>query len=152
MRLQSTGRFKPMTLRTFADWSLDAGDVVQVSGSERDAVLQMPIFHSDLEWSGAATSELSCTGEEVRPLEKQADRDEQRFRKTTNKKLNSLDLSVSSLGKSVSTLEDNLTKTSLSVLVNLRVSDTGKIYMEARRITFYGSYGSKYDEGYITPP
>lgn len=152
-RLRGTSAFKPMTVATFADWSLDAGDVITVRDAESGEELLMPLFHNDMSWDGAARGDLSCTGEEKRPVEKQEDRDEQRFRKATNKKLSTMDSKVTSLGSSVSSLQSALgSETKLSVLVNLRVSDTGKLYMEARQLRFFGSYGSKYDEGYVTLP
>lgn len=152
-RLNGMSAFKPMTVATFADWSLDAGDVITVHDAESNEDLLMPLFHNDLSWDGAARGDLSCTGEEKRPVEKQGDRDEQRFRKSTNKKLNSLDSSVGSLGSSVSSLKKSLSTdelTSMTVIVDVR-RNANRWGFWARKIKVYGSYaGDEYEEEYIS--
>lgn len=142
-RLNGMSAFKPMTVATFADWSLDAGDVITVHDAESNEDLLMPLFHNDLSWDGAARGDLSCTGEEKRPVEKQGDRDEQRFRKATNKKLTSMDSKVTSLGSSVSTLKDNLgSKQSVTVVTYIGSEDGSVLTCDRKNITFYGTVSS----------
>lgn len=147
-RLGGTSAFRPMTVATFTDWSLDVGDTITVqepdNGSKARSIRTMPIFHSDMSWGGAATGTISSTGEEKRPVEKQADRDEQRFRKQTNKRLNSLDSKMSSLGSSVSSLEKALgSKQSVTVVTYVGSDDGTYLTINRRSITFYGSKGSE---------
>lgn len=153
-RLKGTCAFRPMTVATFADWSLDAGDVVTVREPEMErstqGALRMPIFDQSLSWGGAATGTISCTGEEKRPVEKQGDRDEQRFRKTTNKKISSLDSSVSSLNSGVSSLKSSVSNlqsalgSEISLRVITKISRDGTLLkLTERYIGFYGSIGSE---------
>lgn len=147
-RLGGMSAFSPMSVSTFADWSLDVGDTIRVreidNGKRASVMRTMPIFHQDISWNGAATGEISCTGEEKRPVEKQADRDEQRFRKTTNKKLASLDSNVSSLSSKVSSLSSSLGKEqSVGVVTYIGTSGAGIVSYKKRTLTFYGSVGSE---------
>lgn len=147
-RLGGMSVFRPMSVSTFADWSLDVGDTITVheaeNGARASTMRTMPIFHQDINWNGAAIGELSCTGEEKRPVEKQADRDEQRFRKQTNKRLNSLDSEMNSLGSSVSSLEQALgSKQSVTVVTYVGSDDGTYLTINRTGITFYGSKGSE---------
>lgn len=71
-KMQTTPQFRPMSADTFSDWSIEAGDIitVDVDGSEET----LPVFSSDMEWSGAARSTLSCTGNRERPTLSKAER------------------------------------------------------------------------------
>lgn len=143
-RLGGMRAFRPMNVSTFADWSLDAGDLITVREREDGPARTMPVFHQDISWNGAAKGELSCTGEEKRPVEKQADRDEQRFRKATNRKLNAMDSQMSSLGSSVSSLQSALgDKQSVTVVTYIGTPSSGVVSYKQRRISFFGTVGSE---------
>lgn len=64
-KMQATPEFRPMSADTFADWSIEAGDILTVEVDGKDEVL--PVFSSDLDWGGAAKSILSCSGSRERP-------------------------------------------------------------------------------------
>lgn len=64
-KMQATPEFRPMSADTFADWSIEAGDILTVAVDGKDEVL--PVFSSDLDWGGAAKSTLSCSGSRERP-------------------------------------------------------------------------------------
>ena len=71
-KMQTTPQFRPVSVDTFSDWSIEAGDIitVDVDGSEET----LPVFSSDMEWGGAARSTLSCTGNRERPTLSKAER------------------------------------------------------------------------------
>lgn len=68
-RLNAAPEYNPMTAETFADWSLEAGDIVTMKRGEDE--YEVPVHSSRLVWRGAPQMSLSATGTRERePLAK----------------------------------------------------------------------------------
>ena len=68
-RINGVNNYHPYTADTFADWSLEAGDIVAVSQDGK--VYQSPVHKTTLTWTGKQRIELESHGEKERaPLSK----------------------------------------------------------------------------------
>lgn len=63
-RLNSVPRYHPMSAKTFADWSMEAGDIVTVSRGGTS--YQSPVGTSTLKWSGKQQIQISTEGSRER--------------------------------------------------------------------------------------
>lgn len=63
-RIKEAGGYHPMTANTFADWALEAGDVVNVSRDGR--TYNVPVHTSKLKWNGKQEVEIETTGKRER--------------------------------------------------------------------------------------
>lgn len=70
-KVQSTPTFRPSTVDTFGDWSIEAGDIIAVDGSSK-----VPIFESDMEWNGTARTTFSCSGNQKRETQTKQEREQ----------------------------------------------------------------------------
>lgn len=70
-KVQSTPTFRPSTVDTFGDWSIEAGDIITVDGSSK-----VPIFESDMEWNGTARTTFSCSGNQKRETQTKQEREQ----------------------------------------------------------------------------
>lgn len=64
-KMQATPEFRPMSADTFADWSIEAGDIITIETDSKNQTF--PVFSSDMDWGGAARSTLSSSGSRTRP-------------------------------------------------------------------------------------
>lgn len=64
-RLTAAPRYHPMSANTFADWSMEAGDVIRIKrdGTEYDS----PVFSSTLKWHGKHEMDINTEGDKDRP-------------------------------------------------------------------------------------
>ena len=64
-RLTAAPRYHPMSANTFADWSMEAGDVIRIKrdGTEYDS----PVFSSTLKWHGKHEVSVNTEGDKDRP-------------------------------------------------------------------------------------
>lgn len=63
-RLNSVPRYHPMSAKTFADWSMEAGDIVTVSRGGTS--YQSPVGTSTLKWSGKQQIQIATEGSRER--------------------------------------------------------------------------------------
>lgn len=63
-RLNSAPRYHPFEADTFADWSVEAGDVITVKRGEKE--YNSPVCSSKLVWKGTPNVMLSSTGQKER--------------------------------------------------------------------------------------
>lgn len=66
-KMKSTPAFRPSNIDTFGDWSIEAGDVIQVEIEGRTE--NVPVFTSDMSWNGAAETRISSFGNEKREMQ-----------------------------------------------------------------------------------
>lgn len=71
-KIRGTPAFKPASVNTFGNWAIEAGDIISV---DNDGVVEtMPIFSSDMNWSGSAIATIACTGNQKREIQDKQDR------------------------------------------------------------------------------
>ena len=63
-RLNAVSAYHPLDAQTFADWSVEAGDIVTVSRGEES--YSSPVSSARMVWKGAPQVELSSTGNKKR--------------------------------------------------------------------------------------
>lgn len=59
-RLASAPQYHPSNASLFADWNMQAGDVVQIKSD--DSVYDVPIYNLKLKWNGASKIDVESTG------------------------------------------------------------------------------------------
>lgn len=70
-RLNEGTQYTPMNASTYADWSLEAGDVVTVSKGGKN--YRTPVMTGRVKWNGAGRVDIESTGNKKRePLSKQS--------------------------------------------------------------------------------
>ncbi len=65
-RLNAFQAFHPINASTFCDWSLQSGDVIQITSPE-GKTYRTPIYSLSLDWQGASKIDIESTGSETRP-------------------------------------------------------------------------------------
>lgn len=65
-RLSSFPAFKPVSASTFADWSLQSGDVIQVVSRDGTSY-RVPIYSLSLDWQGGTKVNIENSGGATRP-------------------------------------------------------------------------------------
>lgn len=63
-RLNSAAAYHPFEAETFADWAMEAGDIVTVSRGDED--YQSPVYSSRMIWRGSPETSVSSTGKKER--------------------------------------------------------------------------------------
>lgn len=63
-RLNAAPRYHPMEAETFADWSIEAGDIITVSRDGKD--FQSPVNSATMTWKGAPKVTIGAGGNEKR--------------------------------------------------------------------------------------
>ena len=76
-RLASLGAFSPVQTRLVADWSIEAGDIINITF--RNTTYALPIFQQTLTWRGGyVTSDLFSSGDSSTPVTNVSRREEYR--------------------------------------------------------------------------
>lgn len=64
-RLTAFAPFSPISTRAVCDWSIQAGDVIEMTF--KDATYTLPIYVQTITWNGCARVRYECTGTSTRP-------------------------------------------------------------------------------------
>lgn len=65
-RLAAFAEYSPMSARAICDWSVQAGDVIEIVLD--DTTYSLPVFHQEITWNGGARVVYESTGAELRSV------------------------------------------------------------------------------------
>lgn len=110
-KLSSLGSYTPIVMTSFIDWSIEAGDIINVT--YKGTTYQLPIFQQDIMWAGGRVkSQLMSSGDKTIPkAEPKEERDEYRIEKQFTDRVTFTDLET---GGSTVINGDNITTGEIS--------------------------------------